>query len=143
MKKYIRGFTFVELIIVLVIVSFVMALGLVRISKAKAGTQVKMQAQMLVSDLKFARSLAIVEGSSSVDFSSSSYYDIKSSSGKLKKRVSYYSGISITYPTGSKVYNFTQSGKTDHGGSFIISKSGANRSYTVTLTQDSGMVVVE
>ena len=137
-----KAFTFPELIVVIIILLVVISLILLSIPKARQNARLKVQAQNMVSDLRLARSMAISEGSSSIDFSDSGYYLIKDSAGGTKSRINYYEGIDITFPSGSRLFVFGQSGAADHGGSFQFAAAGADKRYTVTLTASTGMITL-
>jgi len=139
MKKS-RAFTLVEVLVCLAIAAGLLALLFISLSKSRQNTQVRLQGQMLVSDLRLARSLATTEGTALVDFTTSGSYLVKDSSGRARKKTEIYPGVSIAFPSGSLVYTFNAAGAADHGGTFLVSAAGASRSYTVELTDATGMI---
>jgi len=139
-----KAFTLFEVMIGVVIVSIILLYGALSMSRAKHRSQLKLQAETLVSDLKYARSIAMTEGSSTIDFSSSNsgYYVIKNASGQIKTKTSLFSGVIFTLPSGSSVFTFKSTGAADHGGVFRLS-ANIEVTYKVTLTAETGMVILQ
>jgi prepilin-type N-terminal cleavage/methylation domain-containing protein len=142
MKKPL-GFSFVELLVCVTIAAILLALLFINISKSRVNTRVKLQAQELASDLRFTKSLAMAEGTALIDFSASDSYVVKDSSGRIKKRTSIAPDVSLSFPSGSRIFVFSASGAVDHGGTFKTSARGAARTYSVNLTMETGMVTGE
>ncbi len=73
MMKKKTGFSLIELIFILVIMSMLLMIGVTSFVKNIKANQIKTIAEQLTSDLQWARSLALKYGSSRVKFDSNQY----------------------------------------------------------------------
>jgi prepilin-type N-terminal cleavage/methylation domain-containing protein len=99
-RKYSPGFTLVELLIVMAVVSICLAIAMPDIATFSSGYKLRAAAREVASDLQFTRLLAVKENKAfRVIFGSDSYQVIRLSDGSVAKSRSFgpeYPDISLT-----------------------------------------------
>ncbi|MHC9541597.1 MAG: Tfp pilus assembly protein FimT/FimU [Vulcanimicrobiota bacterium] len=128
----IRGFTLIEIIVVLAILSTVIALTLFSFQKSKINNTIRLASRQLLSDMEYAKSIAEKNAqSSSLVFSNSpKSYAIMDESSRILKKVTLDSAITWS------AYSYTVSTYESCSTVTFYSNSSASSNYTVSLNND-------
>ena len=140
-----RGFSLLEMIIVIAILGILLAIGIPNFRASQANNELRLAAVQLSSDLKYARQAGVATGGSTVDFTSPPQgyargYAISNSSGQVLKR----SGIpsSATWTLLANTITFSANGVASAGGDITLTSLRTGKTATVSLTAATGMVKV-
>lgn len=140
-----RGFTLLEMLIVIAILGTLLAIGIPKFRTSQANNELRLAAVQLSSDLKYARQIGVATGGSTVDFTAPPQgyargYAIKNFSGQVLKR----SGIpsSATWTLLADTVTFSANGVASAGGNTTLTSLQTGKTATVSLTAATGMVTV-
>lgn len=158
MKFVNRGFTLIEVIIVVVILAIVSLIAVPMFSSA-AGVQVRTAANMIASDLEYAQSMAITNGSAySVVFNTAaeSYKIVDSEGDVIQNPLRPGSDYVVNFASDSRlsrvniktvlfgsasVVQFDYLGSPDNGGEVVLDVDGFEM--TVTVEPVTGYVSIQ
>ncbi|MBI2266581.1 MAG: GspH/FimT family pseudopilin [Armatimonadetes bacterium] len=135
------GFTMTELAIVLGLIAVLTVLMVPNFVKFRGDSAVKMAAQDLVGNLRYARQLSMSRGGGvQVAFDApSSLYTIRSSTGSTLKQVSYAKGVQFLISGVAPPITFAANGAIPANGTIVVSGSQSSRTYTIDLQQGTGV----
>ncbi|MFP4497052.1 MAG: GspH/FimT family pseudopilin [Vulcanimicrobiota bacterium] len=139
-----RGFSLLEILIVVSLLSILLGMGVNALMKGRRRTQVRMAANEMKADLEFTKSQAKAENadiyfSFNSPINASNGYTISDSEGNTLKNVTFegsaiadYTGLSDT-----ELY-FKSNGSTNADGTILITDGDAV--YEISITQGTGMI---
>jgi len=124
-----RGFTLIEIVVVLGILGVVLGLVLFSFQKSKLNNTVRLASRQLVSDMEYAKSIAEknADTASLAYTSSDNSYAIKDGNNRILKKVVLDSAITWT------AYSFTVSSYEACTSVTFYSNSSASSNYSVSL----------
>ncbi|MFH0803454.1 MAG: GspH/FimT family pseudopilin [bacterium] len=140
-----RGFSLLEMLIVLSILGTLLMIGIPRFRASQANNELRLAAVQLSSDLKYARQLGVATGGSTVDFTFhppgyARGYAISNASGQVLKRIGIPS--SATWTLLANTITFSANGVASAGGNTTLTSLQTGKTATVSLTAATGMVTV-
>lgn len=144
-----KGLSIIEIIVVLVLLSIVLAIGVPYFLRSKGNTQVRTQAKQLKADLEYARSIARTQGGEvtfaySSPAESSTGYEIVDTDGQVKKVVEFEGSVVADYSSlSSSEIIFKSNGSCSAGGEIKVKNTGTDKTFTLTLNETTGMVKLE
>jgi len=131
-SEKIHGFTLIEIIVVLAILSTVIALTLFSFQKSRINSTIRLASRQLLSDMEYAKSIAEknAQSSSIVFYTSPNSYAIMDESSNILKKVNIDSAITWS------AYSYTVSAYEACSTVTFYSNSTASSNYTVSLSND-------
>ena len=138
-----RGFSLLEMLIVISILGTLLMIGIPRFRASQANNELRLAAVQLCSDLKYARQIGVATGGSTVDFTAppTGYargYAISNASGQVLKRCGIPS--SATWTLLANTITFSANGVASAGGNTTLTSLQTGKTSTVSLTAATGMV---
>jgi prepilin-type N-terminal cleavage/methylation domain-containing protein len=142
-----NGFSFLELMIVLVLISILSAIGFVNLMKGRLNSTLRSDAIEIKADFELALSYAKTgSGNARLEWSAPSNaspgYQVKDVNGIIKKIKVFdkricgdFSGLTGSY------LEFYSDGTGNNGGNVIVkTNGGTNKYFTISITKATGMV---
>lgn len=136
-----RAFTFLELIVVIAIISIILSIGVVKLGTLDTIRE-KNELRTLVKDLKYARNLAMVSRKPvTVDITLIDGYRIRQADEGVPTIIKeidydYLKRINSTFT--EKTIIFNRMGRPSNPGTLIL--QGKNKKYTVSIALASGKI---
>ncbi len=139
-----RAFTFLELIVVIAIMSIILSIGVVKLGTLDTIRE-KNEIRTLIKDLKYARNLAMVSRNPvTVDIALTAGYRIRQANlgAPIMIKDIEYEYLKRTDSTfNDKSIVFNRMGRPSHSGKLIF--EGQHRKYTVSIGVASGKISIK
>lgn len=142
--KKISGVTLLELVVVISIFMIMATIGVLNWSNIRSNQILVANTRQLAADLRYARQVAMSEGSAVLDVTlpppgSATGYAVKNSSGGIIRQSSLQ-GLTVTLPNGAQNITCNQNGTFSIGGTIIVTDPANNRSQNIAIVQRTGAV---
>jgi len=144
-----KGFSLIEIIIVISILAVILAIGMPYFFKSKANTQLRNTARELKITLEMTRSEAKADGANvGIEFVGTdnqiSGHKVKDETGRVIKSVTFPDGVTgdITGLTSTPL-EFKSNGSITTDGTIVIRSSKSNKYFTLTLVKTTGLVTID
>ena len=141
--RYTQGFTLAELAVVISILTVILAVGFIAMSRARANRELDGSAAELTAALKMARQSAIALGGCTLTFTGSpvSTWAVTRPDGATLAKGTFPTSMTASVPTGMLTLTFAANGAASAGGTITLTSSTGRRAQLV-VNQDAGTVVL-
>lgn len=146
--KKTKGFTLIEILIVLAIAIIILSIGIPTFIRGKKNAALKTQALTLKADLELTRTIAKAKSANArLDFDSpsnnSGSYTVKEPDGTVKRRVTFDQGVTADFSalTGTGNLEFRGNGSCVKNGNITVKcTGGTTKTITINISSATGRV---
>lgn len=134
-----RGYSLVEIVVVMAILAIVLAIGTVLMQRARANRELDASAQELLNAIKYARQMAISQEGTRLAFDATSYR-VTSAAGQTLRTAALPRGVVLNVPAALNPTTFQPSGAASAGGTIAMTSATTGRNAAITLSASTGAV---
>lgn len=132
-----RGYSLVEIAVVMTILAIVLALGTIVMQRARANRELDAAAQELLNAIKYARQMAISQEGTQLAFDTTSYR-VTSAAGQTLRTGALPRSVILTAAAALNPTTFQPSGSASGGGTIALTSATTGRNASITLSASTG-----